>query len=160
MEITFTLALPRDELSVPVVRRILTSSLQTLGVLDEVIGDIEVALSEACSNVLQHAGDGDYEVCCEIDGEVCLIEVIDRGRGFDATGKGLTPAPPTAEHGRGIALMRALVDTVRFDKGTADGTVVHLEKHLEWREGAALTTLDHTPAGDSARSPEGAAEPR
>src|SRR4029079_5946899 len=51
VEIKFTLQLPRDALSVPVVRRVLNSSMRTLGVADECLTDIELALTEACTNV-------------------------------------------------------------------------------------------------------------
>jgi len=99
MEIKLTLALPRDSLSVPIVRQILTRALQTLGVLDQIVSDIEIALTEACTNVLKHAGDQEYEVSCGIDGNCCRIEVIDRGGGFDAAGMGMEDAPLTAETG-------------------------------------------------------------
>src|SRR5688572_22248456 len=107
MEIKLTLALPRDELSVPVLRRILTSSMQTLGVERGVIGDIELALTEAVTNVLDHATDGEeYEVSAGIDGDRCVIEVCDRGHGFDSGGLGHGEADAEAEGGRGIQIMR------------------------------------------------------
>ena len=148
MEIKLTLALPRDELSVPVVRRVLKSSMQTLGVEDEVIGDIELALTEAVTNVLDHAADGDeYEVSAGINGDLCVIEVIDRGSGFDSGQLGHADAHTDAEEGRGIQIMRALVDRVTFDSVDTVGTVVHLEKHLEWNSDAVIKKLtDDNPA--------------
>jgi len=133
-EIKMTLALPRDEMSVPVVRRVLKASMQTLGVEDSVISDIELALTEAVTNVLDHSGHGEeYEVSVGIDGEVCAIEVVDRGSGFDSNALGHGEADVSAEEGRGIHLMRALVDHVTFDHVPAVGTVVRLEKKLEWK---------------------------
>jgi hypothetical protein len=76
---------------------------------------IELALTEACTNVLDHAAETDeYEVSAGIDGTVCVIEVIDRGEGFDGSVQGHAEAEPSAEDGRGIQLMRALVDKVTF----------------------------------------------
>ncbi|MCU1675122.1 MAG: putative serine/threonine kinase anti-sigma factor [Frankiales bacterium] len=142
MEIKLTLALPRDELSVPVVRRVLKASMQALGVTGDVIGDIELALTEAVTNVLDHATEGDeYEVSAGIDGDLCVIEVIDRGDGFDSSVLGRDDAHVDAEGGRGIQLMRALVDKVTFDNVPRVGTVVHLEKKLEWHENAAIKRL-------------------
>ena len=142
MEIKLTLALPRDEYSVPVARRVLARSLEVLGVDERVVADIELALTEACTNVLDHAGETDeYEVSAGIDGTLCIIEVIDRGAGFDSSVKGLADAEPTAEDGRGIQLMRALVDKVTFTSRPTVGTVVHLEKQLEWREGSVIERL-------------------
>ena len=142
MEIKLTLALPRDELSVPVVRRVLKSSMQTLGVDEEVIGDIELALTEAVTNVLDHATHGEeYEVSAGINGEMCVIEVVDRGSGFDSGALGHGDAHVDAEEGRGIQIMRALVDRVTFDNVPRVGTVVHLEKQLEWNKNAVIKRL-------------------
>jgi serine/threonine-protein kinase RsbW len=139
MEIKLTLALPRDEVSVPVVRRLLKQSMEVLGVEPNVTHDIELALTEACTNVLDHAADGDeYEVSAGIDGDQCVIEVVDRGGGFDGSLSGLAEAEPTAEDGRGIQLMRALVDRVTFVSRPHKGTVVHLEKKLEWQDGSII----------------------
>jgi serine/threonine-protein kinase RsbW len=143
VEIKLSLALPREELSVPVVRRVLKSSLQALGVEMDVVHDIEVALTEAVTNVLDHAAHGEeYEVSAGIDGDICVIEIIDRGAGtFDATELGHDDAHPHAEEGRGIQLMRALVDKVTFTSIPTVGTVVHLEKRLEWTDKAAIKQL-------------------
>ena len=142
MEFRLTLALPRDEYSVPVARRVLRNSLTVLGVTDEVCHDIEVALTEACTNVLDHAGDSDaYEVSAGVDGTLCVIEIVDRGHGFDGSSRGLHDAEEGAEDGRGIQLMRALVDKVTFTSRPQQGTVVHLEKQLAWDDDAAVPRL-------------------
>ena len=144
MELTLTLALPRDQLSVPIARRILKRSLETLGIAEETIGDIELALTEACTNVLDHAvGDDDYTVKAGIDGQVCVIEIVDRGGDhFDGSNHGLQNAAHTAEEGRGVQLMRALVDRLEFQNLPTEGTVVHLEKRLVWGPDAPIAKLD------------------
>ena len=142
MEIKFTLQLPRDALSVPVVRRVLNSSMQTLGVAEDCLTDIEIALTEACTNVLDHAAAGDeYEVIAGLDDNACVIEVIDTGRGFDAEKLGHIDADPSAEEGRGIQLIRALVDKVHFRSRAESGTIVHLEKELQYVDGSPLQRL-------------------
>jgi len=148
VELKLTLALPRDEYSVPVARRVLARSMEVLGVDESVVSDIELALTEACTNVLDHAADTDeYELSAGIDGTLCVIEVIDRGEGFDGAGRGLAEAEPSAEDGRGIQLMRALVDKVTFTSRPQVGTVVHLEKQLTWTEGAVIQRLsENAPA--------------
>jgi serine/threonine-protein kinase RsbW len=148
VEIKLALALPREELSVPVVRRVLKASLEALGVETVVVHDIEVALTEAVTNVLDHATHGEeYEVSAGIDGDICVIEIVDRGGGFDGSKLGHGEADPTAEEGRGIQLMRALVDKVTFTSVPTVGTVVHLEKRLEWKDNSAIKRLtDDSPA--------------
>lgn len=142
MEISLALALPRDGLSVPVARRVLSTSLHALGVEPDVVSDIEIALTEACTNVLDHVADGEeYEVSCRVTDTECLINVRDTGPGFSHESHGFADAAAGAEGGRGIQLMRALVDRVMFESVAGDGTVVHLEKRLAWRAGSPIARL-------------------
>ncbi len=139
MEITLRLELPRDEVSVPVVRRLLSRSLDTLGVEPDVTGDLQLALTEACTNVLEHAADGDeYEIVIRVDDAACVLEVLDRGEGFDGNALGRADASSGAEGGRGIQLMRGLMDDVEFLRQD-DTNVVRMSKHLRWRADALLT---------------------
>jgi serine/threonine-protein kinase RsbW len=129
------LSLPTDEATVPVARHIVRVSLDEIGVTEDCVADIEIALSEASTNVLRHSGPGDaYEVSCEMNDESCTIRVVDTGRGFDHASLGFDAADSSAEQGRGIQLMRALVDSVRFVSLPEEGTIVHLVKELEFTE--------------------------
>src|SRR5438270_66131 len=71
-------------------------------------------------------------VSLEVDEDQCVIRVVDTGRGFDSQSLGFRHANNSAEEGRGIELMRALVDQVRFISKPEAGTVVRLEKTLEF----------------------------
>jgi serine/threonine-protein kinase RsbW len=134
VQFRLTLCLPSDESSVPVARHIVRSALDGMGVDRACVSDIEVALTEASTNVLKHSGPGDeYEVSCEMTDGLCTIRVVDTGRGFDHSTLG-GAADTSAERGRGIQLMRALVDSVRFMSKPENGTIVHLEKSLEFSE--------------------------
>lgn len=131
MQITLALALPRDEMTIPVSRHIATNAMNEIGVAEDCMHDIAVALTEACTNVLRHSGPGDeYEVSLVVDEDDCVIRVVDTGRGFDSTSLGFDNADTSAEQGRGIQLMRALVDSVKFISKPEAGTIVHLEKKL------------------------------
>jgi serine/threonine-protein kinase RsbW len=141
VEIHLTLCLPRDELSIPIARHICRSSMTEVGVTAECSGDIEVALTEACTNVLVHSGPSDlYEVRLTIDDEMCTIRVVDAGSGFDVTGLAGLPEE-SSESGRGVVLMRALVDRALFTARPEKGTIVHLEKALAFVPDAAITRL-------------------
>jgi serine/threonine-protein kinase RsbW len=142
VQLTITLCLPRDELTVPVARHIVRGSLAQVGVVDGAVDDIELALSEACTNVLKHSGPGDaYDVSVSLENERASIRVVDTGHGFDWQSLGDEVAPPSAERGRGIELMRALVDRVKFESVPETGTVCHLEKTLELEPDSVLKTL-------------------
>ena len=139
MEISFRLCLPREEATVPVARHLCRLAFKELGVVDECTQDICGALTEACANVLHHGSDpGDeYVVEVEINPRVCVLRVIDSGRGFDNMVE-RDEVEPTAERGRGIALMRALADAVRFESKPPKGTIVHIEKNLKLRKDAPI----------------------
>jgi serine/threonine-protein kinase RsbW len=85
-DVRFCLLFPREALSVPVMRRVLGDILSRLGVDEGSISDLLLAVTEACTNVLRHSGQGrGYEIIARVAGNRCLLEVIDRGRGFDPT---------------------------------------------------------------------------
>lgn len=148
MDISLDLLLPRETASVPATRKILDASLQALGVAEDIRDDIEVMLTEACTNVIKHARRGDdYTVRAAIHDERCVIKVIDSGRGFDAA---RVPEPDAgSEAGRGLMIMRSLADDVRFDSYPEDGALVALEKHLDYAAGSIGGRLaeSRTPQG-------------
>jgi serine/threonine-protein kinase RsbW len=83
-DIEFCLVLPRESLSVPVMRRVLGDTLTRLGVDQNCIDDLLLAVTEACTNVLLHAGPGRrYELVAHVSSTRCLVEVVDSGSGFD-----------------------------------------------------------------------------
>jgi serine/threonine-protein kinase RsbW len=139
MEITLALNLPRDGMSVPVARRIVDTSMRAVGVEDGCVDDVTLALTEACTNVLKHSGPGDeYEVSVALRDDTCSIEVTDVGRGFDFSTLESEDPGHEAERGRGVQLMKLLVDRVRFQSKPEAGSVVHMEKQLEYRDGSLL----------------------
>jgi len=142
VEIKMVLFLPRDAASVPVSRQVLAGCLDTLGVTPDTRADIALALSEACANVIRHAGPGDeYEVTARVRGGRCLIEVVNTGNGGKAITPGAGMPPAEAEHGRGLKIMDAVVDELRLTANGQDGTIVTFEKALDWVPGAAGALL-------------------
>ena len=134
LEVNLALCLPRDELTVPIVRHICTYAMGELAVAPQCVADITLALTEACTNVLDHsAGDEEYEVFISITQQRCSIRVKDRGAGFDYDDYDdrRNQTPNDAEHGRGISLIESLVDHVDFESEAEEGTIVHLYKDLE-----------------------------
>jgi serine/threonine-protein kinase RsbW len=67
----------------------------------------------------------------------CIIEVLDTGHTARAVPVTAEPVPPTAEHGRGLQIIDAVVDNLRLSGNMRDGTTVHFEKALDWEPGAA-----------------------
>jgi serine/threonine-protein kinase RsbW len=101
---------------------------------DNVSLDIEIALREALANAVIHGNRNTphkrvrVTCSCSVDGEIS-ITVRDEGRGFDSSA---VPDPTDRNnvllsHGRGIRLMKALMDEVSFEE---NGTVVRMRKRL------------------------------
>jgi serine/threonine-protein kinase RsbW len=151
MEINLVLHLPRDVASVPVSRQVLDGCLATLGVTPDTRADIALALSEACANVVLHAGLGEeYQVQVSAGDGRCVIEVVNTGNGAGDARTALNgePVPPTAEHGRGLKIINAVVDNLQLTGNERNGVTVHFEKKLDWLPGAAGRHLFHA-NGDS-----------
>jgi serine/threonine-protein kinase RsbW len=94
--------------------------------------DVEISLREALANGVIHGNHEDpgkhvYVDCRCVPDEEVSIEVRDEGSGLSSAE---IPNPTTAEqlqsmHGRGIYLMKTLMDEVHFEGG---GTVVRMQK--------------------------------
>jgi serine/threonine-protein kinase RsbW len=105
--------------------------LSNCSCVTEGLSDIEIALREALANAIIHGNHEDrrkhVHVTCRCEPNEVSIDVKDEGSGFDIN----TVPDPTARenigsvHGRGILVMKALMDEVRFEEG---GVVVHMRK--------------------------------
>jgi serine/threonine-protein kinase RsbW len=105
--------------------------LRNCGFVPEGMSDVEIALREALANAIIHGNHEDrrkhVRVNCRCEPDEVSIAVKDEGRGFDINN---VPDPTTREHigsvhGRGIHVIRALMDEVRFEEG---GAVIHMRK--------------------------------
>jgi serine/threonine-protein kinase RsbW len=142
--VSLAICLPTDELSVPVIRHLVRYALDEVGVLAAISSDIEVALTEACANVLDHSGPGDaYDVSVAIGPDSCELRVVDVGHGFDHASVQNKPGTQDldAERGRGLDLMHALVDHIELVSAPEEGTLVHLVKKLAFDDSAPARRL-------------------
>lgn len=131
-QLELSVNLPRESGSVPVVRRLAAQALRSFGVTQHDVDEVQLAITEACANVIDHAAESEtYEVLVELAADRCAITVVDQGGGFDATAVP-ADAHDHAESGRGMALMRALVDNVDFASQPQAGAVVHMVKTLDY----------------------------
>ena len=96
-----------------------------------VVNDVVLAADEAFINALIHAGDeGVILVSAWVeDGEASVV-VRDLGRGFDATALTRAALPDQDQpHGRGLFLIRAVMDQVRITSGRT-GTTVQMIRRI------------------------------
>ena len=139
MELSLSLTLPRDKQTVPVARHIVRNAMEQVGVEETCVDDVELALSEACTNVLLHSGLGDqFVVRLDLEDRLGVLRVIDVGHGFDSAKVQATDGLVEAERGRGLGVMQAVVDRVDLTSRAEAGTIVTLEKVLTYSEEALL----------------------
>lgn len=151
MAVRVWLDLPRDARWVPSVRDVAGSLLQTVGTPDADVADVQLALAEACANVVRHAvGTDSYTVGLVIDPAGCEVEIVDHGPGFEQAAAG--GSADWAESGRGLDLMRALVDDLEVRADTATTRVVLRKRSSAWSDPAVTGSVD---ADAVAVSPDG-----
>jgi serine/threonine-protein kinase RsbW len=108
--------------------------------LDKYSGDretlayhINLVLTEAMVNAIKHANAGDPDktvhIFINITDDELFIKVYDNGQGFD-----INAIPPPnftqlEDRGRGIFLIRSLMDSVSYRK-VCDGNVLEMRKRL------------------------------
>lgn len=133
VKLSIAVELPRERASVPTVRHLVAHSLSELGVVEEIVHDVEIAVSEVCTNVIDHAEFGEsYEVRVSVKGDDCEIRVIDRGRGIHGTARVASGPTIELERGRGLMIVRAVMDRVGLESRPDHGTLVTLGKRLEF----------------------------
>jgi anti-sigma regulatory factor (Ser/Thr protein kinase) len=103
------------------MRALLRRWLRHLDGTEQEIAEVVTACGEAATNAIEHAGAGTpFEISGRADGRHVAISVSDSGAW----------RPPRAgDHGRGLSLMRALMDTVEV-MPTREGTTVRMERTL------------------------------
>ncbi|MEV4103231.1 ATP-binding protein [Nonomuraea sp. NPDC049649] len=113
------------------VRRVLGDAMRSLNVSESCIADMLLAVSEACSNAVRHGGPANrYEVSASIGYGRCDVRVADNGGGLPSMPLRFPPAD--TENGRGLLIMRSVVDEISFGITPGRGTTVHLRKQLAW----------------------------
>ncbi|MEW6473978.1 MAG: ATP-binding protein [Actinomycetota bacterium] len=142
MLLDVAVCLPQDAETVGLIRSVVKNALRSFGESEDCVEAICLALSEAGTNVIEHAAlDDAYEVRVQIDEQHCAISVKNTGNGFDAAAlRGVMP-DPLSPRGRGVAIMRTVMDRVDFDSGEETGTIVHLVKTLTIEPGGLLDRL-------------------
>src|SRR5581483_7341161 len=101
----------------------------------EVLGDLKLALTEACTNSVRHAygdGDGVVEIVYELHPDRLVVEVSDSGEGFAAAASvAYRDNEPLAEGGLGLAIIEALSDELEVGERAEGGARLRFVKRLD-----------------------------
>ncbi|MFA4016358.1 MAG: hypothetical protein RUDDFDWM_001461 [Candidatus Fervidibacterota bacterium] len=124
-DMRFEMTIPCEPKLLLVVRLALAAFAATMDMTVKAIEDIKRAVTEACTNAIQHAypntrQGGMVHIACWVEGSNFIVEVSDEGVGM------------SSPEGLGIMIMRALMDEVeiKVDRGTK----VRMVKRIEIRD--------------------------
>ncbi|MFN2467723.1 MAG: ATP-binding protein [Gaiellaceae bacterium] len=114
-------------------RLALTGLCRARDVPDDVLRDLKLALTEACTNAVRHAyedgGDGEVEILYELGEDRIAIEVADGGGGFDPPESG-NGSSELGEGGLGIAIIKALTDEFEVASAPDGGSRLRFVRFL------------------------------
>jgi serine/threonine-protein kinase RsbW len=134
MRDSIKLTIPCKPEYVSTVRLTVSSVASRAGFDIEAIEDIKVAVSEACSNIINHSllcGEDDYRVICIVDKDKMEISVEDDGAGFNIEEYTSPVQGEIGERGLGLFLIRALMDETKVLSELGKGTEFQMIKYLK-----------------------------
>src|SRR3954447_1231174 len=117
-ECDIRLTLPARAENVALVRHVVGALAEALRMPAEMIEDVKLAVTEACTNVVRHAyggGDGPLEVGVDPATESLTVIVVDNGRG-------LRPHSAGEGAGLGLPLIAALASRLEIEENTHRGS--------------------------------------
>lgn len=115
-------------------RLALTGLLRTQAIEPEVVADLKLALTEACSNSVRHAyrdgREGVVEIRYDLQVDRLAVEVVDDGGGFEPALGAVDPGE-LDEGGLGIAIIRAVTDELDIEtRPGGTGSRLRFTKYL------------------------------
>jgi len=134
-----TLTFPGRFDSLAAISEFVARAAEAAGLDARAVYQVELAVDEACSNIVEHAyggeGHGDIELTCRINSDGLTVMLRDYGRPFDPTG-----VPPPDLHasledrdlgGLGLYFMRQLMDEVHFEFTPDSGNLLTMVKRKQ-----------------------------
>jgi len=120
------------------IAEFVTQAAREAGLADDDVFHVEMAVDEACSNIIEHAyadRSGDIDLTCVKSAPGAFeITIHDSGRSFNPDGVALPPLDIPAdvddlnEGGLGLYFMRKLMDEVRFEMVAGQGNTLTMTK--------------------------------
>lgn len=120
----------------PKVDEFIEERLRRLGIKKDLIVDIAISVSEAVTNAVEHGNKNDSSkkviISLKADSSRVEVTVEDEGGGFNPN---ILPSPIDDENllkqqGRGVFILKSLMDEVYFSRGSKKGVKVKMVKLL------------------------------
>ncbi len=132
----FELVIPIEDEAELIAARTVEQVARAADFDQESINQIKTALIEACINAAEHSDSPDRRIYqrFSVDEDRLVITVSNKGRSFDPVESGSGATAPVGSlkgsRGRGLQIIRALMDEVRFQP-TDDGTSLVMTKYIK-----------------------------
>lgn len=141
-----SIQLPGDGSYLAHIREFIVDLARRIGFPEEEIARIEMAVDEACANVVEHAYSADKQwhlqhrdpeirLAIHATDDRFVIEINDHGQRFDFAAYQPANVQAHAHNmqtgGYGIAIMRQFMDEVTFSSSDATGNTLRLVKYLK-----------------------------
>ena len=104
----------------------------------EEVADLKTAVSEAVTNCIIHAYEGQVHkirLTCRLEERTLTVEVADQGVGIADVKKAMEPLyttkPEADRSGMGFTFMEAFMDEVSVESKVGEGTTVHMKKIIQ-----------------------------
>lgn len=118
------------------IRDFVLQAARQVGFTNQALYAVELAVDEACTNIIEHAYEGEdrgeINCCLEITPNRLCIELRDQGRPFDPNAVPQPdlnlPLKKLKSRGVGLYLMRKLMDEVSYTTSPEEGNVMRLVK--------------------------------
>lgn len=134
MSATVKLTIPAKTDYLVLCRLVLSGIAMETPMSDIELADLKLAVTEVCGNAVQHAvtaEPGVVRVVYRVEPDAIEVSVEDDGAGgafLDVDETAVMQEP--VESGMGLAIVRAVMDEVVLEDGSAQGTVVRMRKRL------------------------------
>ena len=134
----YQLRLPSQSDNLAIIREFVANIARKVGFNSDEASKIELAVDEACTNVIKHAygnnADKIIDVQIRVDKKKLSITVSDQGKGFDPDNVKLPDLGESIKKGRkgglGLCLIKTLMDKVDFQMKPGTRNQVKMVKFL------------------------------
>lgn len=134
----YQLKIPSQSDNLAIIRDVVAKVASRVGFDTDEASKIELAVDEACTNVIKHAYANNsnqmIEVSIKVDQKKLIIIVADKGKGFNPDEIKLPDLNKSIKEGRkgglGLCLIKTLMDKVEFEIKPGSKTQVKMIKYI------------------------------
>ncbi len=138
IEKTFTLQVPSSTENLALIREFVTTIGAQAGLAEIEIANLELAVDEACANVIEHAYGHDatkeVTISANFDGDSITFKIVDTGKGFDPSQikqeELESLIAKRKDGGLGMRLIKTLMDEVQYEIGPGQKNELRMTKRI------------------------------